>query len=68
MQAAFESGQQEDDEDGKGQDPLAGKRLIGRSMLGDESGIVEGFSEFAEEFGMDVAKPCSYPLHSRFLQ
>lgn len=56
MQAAFPGAQQESDEDGKGEDAVAGEIFGVDAMLGDEGGLVERLREIGEDDGMDTAK------------
>jgi hypothetical protein len=59
LQSAFPGAHQESDEDGEGEDAVAGEILRVGAMLGDEGGIVERLREIGEDGGMDTAKSVS---------
>jgi hypothetical protein len=56
LQPAFPGAQQESDENGKGEDAVAGEIFGVDAMLGDEGRVMERLREVGEEVGMVAAK------------
>jgi hypothetical protein len=60
LQSAFPCAQHKGDQSRERQTSLAGEGFVVDAMPSDKIGVMEGFGDFSQNFGMEVAKSVSY--------